>query len=678
MSHPPPDRREIDALFARALELDGTERERLLARAGADNPRVAQVLAELLEHAGEPAPELDPEVLFSGPLWDDLAAELADERASSEAPPVEQIGPYRVLREIGRGGMGVVYLGARDDGEFEQRVAVKLMRPGADDDRVLRRFEQERQILATLEDANIARLYDGGRHTDGRPYFAMEYVDGVRLDRYCDQHRLDIDKRLDLFLQVARAVQHAHSRLVVHRDIKPSNILVTAGSEVKLLDFGIAKVLSPEDPAAAESTRTMARILTPDYASPEQIRGEPVGTTSDVYQLGLLLFTLLTGQRARTLEQPTPVALEQALRSPPTRPPSAAVGADAQAGELRSTTAQRLRRRLKGELDVIVLRALDEDPRRRYSSAGALADDIERYRSGLPIQARPDSVSYRARRFLGRHRAGVAVALAFTVLLIGWAVSATLQSARLAAERDAALVAGRKAKETQQLLFGLFREADPFSAQGADLKALDVVRSGLDVVRAELSEDPLVRAEMLSVLAGILQGLEQREESWRALEEALATLREVESPPGEATAATLHRLATNLGDAGDREPAEAADREGLAIRRRLHGDDHPLVANSLHSLAISLYRQRRYEEAEGLLREALTIHRAAEPPDLVRTAVIMNDLAVMLGIMSRLDEAIPLHREALALRRQRFPPGHAAIAESANNLGSILDDVGEL
>jgi len=672
-----PSRREIDALFERALELEGAEREQLLDRARRDHPRTAAAVTELLRHAMAPAPELGPEALFSGPLWDDFASGLEEAEA---LPPVERIGPYRVLEQIGRGGMGVVYRAVRDDGEFDQQVAIKLVQPGADRENVLRRFEQERQILAGLEDPNIARLYDGGRHDDGRPYFAMEYVEGIRLDHYCDRHRLSVDERLDLFVQVARAVQHAHSRLVVHRDIKPSNILVTSKGDVKLLDFGIAKVLTPDDSETSELTQTAARVLTPDYASPEQVLGQPIGTASDVYQLGLLLFELLTGQRTRQVDQATPAAIQQAISKAPTQHPSAAVAAtgDPQVGALRNTTPQRLRRMLQGELDVIVLRTLDKEPDRRYGSAGALADDIERFGRGLPIAARPDTVAYRARRFVARHRAGVATAVVFTLVVIGWALTATVQNARLAAERDSAVVASRKAKETQDLLFGLFREADPFSAKGAELKALDVLRSGLDVVRVELAEQPQVRAEMLSLLAGILQGLDQQEESRTALEEALATLREVESPPAEATAATLHRLATNLGDSGEREEAETLDREGLAIRRRLYGEEHPQVANSLHGLAISLYRQRRYDEAEPLLSEALTIQRTASDQDPVRTAVIMNDLAVMIGILGRIEEAIALHREAIALRRQLFPPGHAAIAESANNLGSLLDDVGEL
>ena len=677
MSTQSPEDHEIDALFERALELEGADREQLLDKARREHPRTAAAVTELLRHAMKPAPELGPEALFSGPLWDDFASGLEEAEA---LPPVERIGPYRVMEQIGRGGMGVVYRAVRDDGEFDQQVAIKLVQPGADRDNVLRRFEQERQILAALEDSNIARLYDGGRHDDGRPYFAMEYVDGIRLDRYCDQHHLSVNERLDLFVQVARAVQHAHSRLVVHRDIKPSNILVTSKGNVKLLDFGIAKVLTPEDSGSAELTQTAARVLTPDYASPEQVLGQPIGTASDVYQLGLLLFELLTGQRTRRVDKQSPSALRQAITEAPTKQPSTAVAeaGDPRLGELRATTTQRLRRMLQGELDVIVLRALDRDPERRYRSADALADDIECFRRGLPIEARPDTLGYRARRFAGRHRTGVAAALMFAVLVIGWAVTGTIQNARLAEERDAALVASRKAKETQDLLFGLFREADPFSAKGADLKALDVLRSGMDVVRAELAEQPQVRAEMLSALAGILQDLDQKTESRAALEEALATLREVESPSGEATAATLHRLSTNLGDSGEREAAEAADREGLAIRRRLYGERHPLVANSLHGLAISLYRQRQYDGAEALLSEALAIHRAADPEDPVRTGVIMNDLAVMLGILGRLEEAISLHREAIALRRRLFPSGHAAIAESANNLGSILDDVGQL
>ena len=302
------------------------------------------------------------------------------------------IGPYRLVRELGQGGMGVVYLAERADGQFEQRVALKLIKRGMDSDEILRRFLAERQVLARLSHPHIARLLDGGVTAEGQPYFAMEYVDGVPLHHYCEERSLGFEDRLRLFREVCEAVQYAHRSLVVHRDLKPSNILVTSAGETKLVDFGIAKVLY-EDVADRSVTRTDQRLMTPEYAAPEQVRGEPVTTATDVYALGAILYQLLTGRPPHQFTgRSRGGAVPHHLRGGP------------RAAERGPCTRHRRRRRLRGDLDIIVLKALRKDPARRYPSVEALLEDLERHRTGLPVRARPDSVAYRARKFLGRHR----------------------------------------------------------------------------------------------------------------------------------------------------------------------------------------------------------------------------------------------------------------------------------
>jgi eukaryotic-like serine/threonine-protein kinase len=318
-----------------------------------------------------------------------------------------RIGPFRIVRELGRGGMGVVYLAERADGGFAQQVALKVLKRGLETDEVLARFRQERQILASLTHPNIARLLEGGMTADERPYFAMELVEGEPIDEYCARAGLDIGARVDLCIAVASAVQYAHRHLVIHRDLKPSNVLITPDGEIKLPDFGIAKLIASDaDAVAVPQTRTIARMMTPEYASPEQVRGGAITTASDVYQLGLMLYEVLTGTRAQSLDGLDAAAADRVVCDTEPRRPSTVV------------TEARLRRELAGELDTIVLTALQKEPERRYPSVEALIADLVDYRDGRPISARAPSLAYRARKFVGRHRVASA-ATAVGVALLG-------------------------------------------------------------------------------------------------------------------------------------------------------------------------------------------------------------------------------------------------------------------
>ncbi|HEX6070076.1 MAG TPA: serine/threonine-protein kinase, partial [Longimicrobiaceae bacterium] len=422
---------QIDEIFAAALERAPAERDAFLReRCGGDAALRAEV-ESLLRSYGEAEEVLGESVSdFAEPLVEDLRATL--EREEMEALPGDgRIGPYRLLRVIGRGGMGAVYLAERADDQFEKRVALKLVKRGMDTDEVLQRFRYERQILAALEHPNIGRLYDGGAAEDGRPYLVMEHIAGEPVTTYCDRRRLSIDERLKIFETICGAVQFAHRNLVVHRDIKPSNILVTAEGTVKLLDFGIAKLLDPAHPELVPQTRTEMRLLTPEYASPEQIDGAQVTTASDVFALGVILFELLTGRRpsdGRGRRTQDRFGLDTGLgrpsstvvRSLPSEKPGEAPESAEEIAARRSTTPERLRMRLRGDLDTITLKALAEEPERRYHTAEQLLADVQRYRRGLPVLARGESFGYRATKFVRRHRVVVSFSSALAVLLIGF------------------------------------------------------------------------------------------------------------------------------------------------------------------------------------------------------------------------------------------------------------------
>lgn len=711
MSTPLPEdpRIRLDALFEQALDLEGEQRAAFLADLSAREPALHDRLLALLAMVDAPTSVLAPEAIAGGALWQALAAARPEEHA---LPPDTQIGAWRLLQPLGQGGMGTVYLVERVAGEFQQRGALKLIRSGIDSEEFLRRFAQERQILARMNHPGIAGLLDGGRDRDGRPYLVMEYVDGRSLDRYCDEEALPLERRLALFAQVGQAVAHAHRHLVVHRDIKPSNIRVTSEGQVKLLDFGIAKVLGDTDVAATPQTRTVARMFTPEYATPEQVAGQPVTTATDVYQLGLLLYELLCGQRAQRLDDDAPATLQRVVHDGEPPRPSAMVSAEA--AVLRGSNANALRRRLRGDLDNIVAKALRKAPERRYASVVELLDDLERWRRGLPVRARPERLGYRTTKFVGRHPFGVAAAAATVLLLFAYAVTVTLQADIIARERDRARAEAQKAQQVQALVLRLFEGADPERSGGARLSARELLDRGWAGIEADLGDHPDVRLELVQTVGEAYRqlGLYDRAEALfdqglrivrldpardparhaRALQslgrlrtdqgrfaEAEALLREALQRLEPAPDTPLPEVATLLGDLGSTlfqngqpEAAEALYRESLATRRALFGNEHADVADSLGRLGLVLRHRGEYAAAEPLLSEALALRRRLLPPTHPDLGASLSDLALVRTDLGELDSAEALYNEALALMRAAYGERHPHVATVMNNLARLL------
>jgi serine/threonine protein kinase/tetratricopeptide (TPR) repeat protein len=409
-----PDRwRQVEEIFHQALERPESERTSWLDFTCGDDAELRAEVGSLIESDRAAAGA------FVGSKIERAVMQLNEERQ----PTVEgrRLGPYRLLRELGRGGMGAVYLAARDDQQYESEVAIKLVRPGLDTDFILRRFRRERQILARLQHSNIARMFDGGTTEDGIPYLVMEYVKGSWITNYAAEYRLSVEARLRLFLPVCDAVEHAHRNFIIHRDLKPANILIDPTGAPKLLDFGVSKLLHSEQSDPSETQGVS--MMTPDYASPEQMLGEPVGVASDVYSLGAVLYELLTGVRPHKIKKCTPLALERAICQEETIAPSLAVRGD-----------RRLYRRIAGDLDNIILRAMQKQPERRYLTAGQMADDIRRHLDHRPVEARPISFTYRTARFVRRNRVVVTLGSLMAASLIGGAAVA-IREARTARER---------------------------------------------------------------------------------------------------------------------------------------------------------------------------------------------------------------------------------------------------
>ncbi|MFN3597313.1 MAG: tetratricopeptide repeat protein [Rubricoccaceae bacterium] len=624
-----------------------------------------------------------------------------------DLPAPERAGPWRLGPVLGRGGMGTVFRAERADGAYAQTAAVKVLRL-APDPALVARFRAERQILARLDHAGIARLLDGGLTPDGRPYLAMEFVDGEPITDYAEQRGLPLDARLALFLEVCAAVGYAHRHLVVHRDLKPSNILVTAEGHVKLLDFGIAKVIAgPDGRAGADSdatdlTTTGRRLLTPAYAAPEQICGDTVTTAADVFALGVLLCELLTGRRPPRWDDGEYRAAD----------PVALLGREGLAAraDALGLAPRALARRLRGDLCAILRCALAPRPEDRYSTAEALARDVQRHCAWLPVEARPDRAGYRIGRFVLRHRTGVAAVLALVLVSLGFV---GVYGQRVHAESRRAAEAAAQAEAVAAFMTDLLSEFDPNLSRGGLLAADSVMARAVARVRNDLQEQPAVQALLFSQLGKIHQSYAQFDAAERLLKQALALRRHVLPPHHPDVGRSLRDLGWFYYVRGDYDAAEhyyeqamgvltqalgmentdvAAVEEGLGmlarvrgnydlaerrlrealrVRRRLLPPDHTDVVASENSLAYALYNTRRYAEAEQLYRHVVATRRRQFGAH-AQTAQALSDYAMLLVALERYTEALELHREALAMRQQLLGPEHPHVALSLTHVGWIF------
>ncbi len=623
---------------------------------------------------------------------DDLSRRTTISTAG-ERQSERRIGAYRVLRELGHGGMGTVYLAARADDQYQKRVAVKVVR-GLNSEEIVRHFRRERQILAGLDHPNVARLFDGGTTDDDLPYFVMEYVEGLPIDRYCDEHKLSIEERLRLFQGVCAAVQYAHRNLVVHRDVKPGNILVTPDGTPKLMDFGIAKLLNPE--VAGELPTATGLAMTPQYASPEQARGGPITTAADVYSLGVVLYELLTGHRPYKLKTNDTLEVLKAVCEEEPERPSTAVGRTEQrtlpdrsteettaesVSRTREGSPERLKRRLRGDLDNIVLMALRKEPQRRYGSVEALADDIRRYLEGRPIAARKATTWYRASKFVRRNRTAVTVTAVLTAVIVVSVVGGFLavrRQARVAeAERDRARAAAEKAERINAFVSDMLSAADPRLA-GRDVTVASVLDAASSRVEAELGGQPDVKASVLSTLGTTYEGLGLLEPAEKHLKAALEARIAAYGPEHLEVARDLHALAIAAEDRGDLNEAERLDRQALAMLERLGAADGDDAAYFKASLARVLEGLGDSAAAEALYREALALERQHWGHRNAGVAATLNNLGVLLGQRGDWAGAEPLHREALDIIRAVRGPEHPEVAAAMNTLGAVLESKGDL
>ncbi len=583
----------------------------------------------------------------------------------------DQLGAWRIVEEIGRGGMGAVYLAERADSEYEKRAAVKLLKRGMDTDELVRRFRSERQILARLDHPHIARLLDGGSTPDGRPYLVMEYVDGQPIDAWCTEHIASVEDRLVLFEKVCRAVHFAHRNLVVHRDLKPGNILVVADGAPRLLDFGIAKLLEGD----AEPFATVAAFLpmTPEYASPEQIRGEPVTTATDVYSLGVLLYRLLAGRSPYRPTVEVRAALAEAVCNQVPQRPSTVVGARAkEAAEKEADRSERdrhLAKRLRGDLDTIVQKALAKEPARRYESAEQLAADIRRHLDGLPVLARPSGVGYRTRKFVTRHKVGVAFAAAALIAIIATAAWALVQREVAVQERNRAENEKERAEWVSDFLTDFFEINDPSESRGKEIRAIDLLENARKSL-ATREDLPEAQPRIVAALARAYGQLGQYETARGLYQRASEPKGNREGPIEAEAILGLAQIESELGN--DREANELME-QGLALRDRPGAIENTEYVEALNNYGGLLLHSRKYSEADRFFNRALQVKQEPGRSKNKSVAIALAGLADVQRHQKMYKEAEALYRQSLDLRRKEFGEPSIEVARTLNSLASVLE-----
>ncbi|NHK27041.1 serine/threonine protein kinase [Parvularcula flava] len=665
-------------LFAEAVELDEDARRTFIDRIEADDPGLARKLRALLAADSTEGPSLHAPI-------EEAAKSLSAQKAAEEAAEEEdrwlgrEIGPWRIKRRIGAGGMGAVFYAERSDESYDQGAALKIMAAQLLDREGAARFRVERQILANLQHPHIARLIDGGTTDEGLPYLVMSYVEGERVDLYCDREALNVPDRLKLFMKICEAVDFAHRNLVVHRDLKPSNILIDTAGTPQLLDFGIAKLIDKEQlEMTMVRTSVDARVMTPEYASPEQVRGEQVSIATDVYALGVLLYRLLTGRSPYGSGHSSPHALHTAILSEDPKKPSSVVteattpderSVMTDLGKQRGLRPEQLRSALSGDLDNIVLKCLQKEPERRYRTAADLADDIRRYLNRQPIEARGDDWAYKARKFIRRRAIPLGVTAGVIAIVAGLT---TFYMIRLADERDQARIAAQQARQASDFLAGLFFNASPDQTPQGGVTAIDLLEKGQEQVDA-LAEQPRLQAQVIALIGRSYFYLGDVERAADLLRQSVTLQEQADTQDPLLFADTLIVLgqALSYNDYGDDiDEADEFLQRGIAILDTVEGADPLFLRNALAARGILLYNLDRSEEAIDLHRRALAITEQANDRESVASS--LNNLALAYSDLGRLDEAEPYYRRAIAMNDEHLGELHPVTIQSYGNLGTSL------
>jgi eukaryotic-like serine/threonine-protein kinase len=609
--------------------------------------------------------------------------------AASDAPPTldgsREIEPYKLLSVLGEGGMGIIYL-AEQRTPLRRRVALKVLRVGMDTPEALARFESERQALAVMDHPGIAKVFDSGVTPTGRPYFVMEVVRGAPITDYADTHRLGTAERVRLFIDVCAAVQHAHQKGVIHRDLKPSNVLVEAGDtgpRVRMIDFGIAKVAGLGFTDRTLLTRAGQMVGTPAYMSPEQaeMSGLDVDTRTDIYSLGVMLYELIVGTIPFDLSARPDHSIPHTLREREAPRPSTKLTTLGEAlptiARHRSTTPETLRRELRGDLDWIILRAMEKDRTRRYETVNGLALDLQRYLDNEPVRARPPSVRYRAAKFVRRNRSAVGAAAVAAVALLAGAAATTVGFVQARAEQHRAEQEAAVAAQVTDFLVDLFAVSDPGEARGSTITAREVLDRGAERIETELAAQPAVQARLMRVMGDVYRGLGLYDQSASLLEGAAAVGERTAAVERTELVAALRRLGTVYSQQGRFDEAEAALGRAHDLIRAEGGTGTLEFADVIGTMGRLELNRGRYRRAEPLLREALSIQERLLGPDHWEVARTLGNLAALYLMEREHAAAIPYLERVLPILRRTLGPDHPGVGGTLSNLGAAYQFAGE-
>lgn len=668
----------IEELFEEVLSLPEEERIPFIDTACADDPELRAELINLLKADSASSDYLEE---VSARI---VVPTLTEVLSGNDPFLGTRLGPYEVSQVIARGGMGAVYLGRRVDGLFEQVVALKVVRMDMTAE-LSARFLKERRILAKLEHPSIARILDGGVSSEGRPWLAMEYIKGEPITDWADRKKLSIDQRLELFRSVCEAVSYAHRNLIVHRDLKPSNILVNDDGAVKLLDFGISKLL--DESHTLQITHTINAPLTPEYAAPEQLTGANVSLATDVYALGVILYELLTGRKpyripSRVRREIERVIIEEEPGKPSTvvteeissSTESTSATSPRQISLLRNLDPQALKKRLTGDLDVIILKALRKEPERRYGSVGAFSEDILRHLNQFPVSAQADSAGYRLRKFVRRNRTFVVAATLVMVSLAGGLAIAVWQAGVARQEAENARIEAQRAEELSEFLVGLFEANDPAQAQGDSILVREILDRGLEQIADELHQQPILRSYLQTTMGNIYMRLGMLNTADSLLSQVVATQRELPDVDPIALAETISLLARVYRYMGRTEEATDIEREVLGILETTFPGDFTGTSISLSSLGYLLTLQGAFDEAEEYLVKGYEMeHRLSDSNPTSTLGSATSNLAIMYYYRNEMDQAVLYFEESLQIQRALVgDQPHPDLAISLDNLASLL------
>lgn len=644
---------EIQNYFHQCIELPLREQDSIIDKLQNKKPSIAKEVKKLLNAHHASGAFLEEEVL--------------DESFIS---PGDRLGPWRIIREIGQGGMSTVFLASRADGQFDRQVAVKFLHGLIPGQSMHRRLQLEQKILASLQHKNIAQLLDAGITDEGRPYFILEYIDGQPITDWCDDQKLTLTARLKIFEQICEAVQFAHQRLIVHRDLKPTNILVDKTGNVKLLDFGIAKILADEPQEGIPLTRTGQFLMTPEYASPEQVHGESITTSTDVYALGLILCEILTGSLPYSVSGKSTIEIGSIISERSPAKPSSIVGSEQslKTDYGRGINPNQIKKQLKGDLDNIVLKSLRKEPERRYGSADQLLQDIRHFQKNEPISARTENPGYLVKKFIQRNRTAVSAAAIIAFILVATVIFSLIQARNTEIER-------LKTEQVNTFLQEMLASPNPFE-DGLDVKVVDILDQTADRIDEQLLNQPEVEASVRRTLGITYRELGDIEKAHAQLSQALDIQNQLYDPPNAELSETQAEMAKTVQLEGNYETADSLLNLAYTSDLELFGRESTTIAARLGDMGSIQWDMGNFEEAESLLRESLQLEQLLRQPNHEKIAMSLGNLATLLSSQGHLEEALELYRRELEIYRFNYEDDqHPSIPQVLSHIGVILDDL---